>query len=207
MERVALPRNFLALGLTVLDLEQDEYDADGARAWIVIGGTATRQPSYAAFVAARDIGPVWFGGASRFRPRQSVDVADSLKRYFPSHPAGWAYAPASSSSSAGLDMFRFFKSGERKYASLYERLWPAKGLDAERLHHMAMFANAIQELSSRVIQLGTVESQDRDRSLAASSSANSHGDFFTKLDELARVFASRINQDRSLSGDVVAMRE
>ena len=142
---ITLPRNFLALGLTVLDLEQDEYDADGARPWIVIGGTATRQPSYAAFVAAHDIGPVWFGGASRFRPRQSVDVADSLKRYFPSHPAGWAYAPASSSSNAGFDMFRFFQRGERKYASMFERLWPAKGLDAERLHHMAMFANAIQE--------------------------------------------------------------
>ena len=142
---ITLPRTFLALGLTVLDLEQDEYDADGMRPWIVIGGTALRQPSYAAFVAARHIAPSWFGGESRFRSRQSVDVADSLKRYFPGHPAGWAYAPASSSSNAGFDMFRFFKSGERKYASLYERLWPVKDLDAERLHHMAAFANAIQE--------------------------------------------------------------
>lgn len=142
---VSLPRTFLAIGLTVLDLEQDEYDADGARPWVIIGGTATRQPSYAAFVAARDIGPVWYGGPSRLRPHQSVDVADSLKRYFPSHPAGWAFARATGASGGTFDMFRFFQSGERKYAAMHERLWPAKGLDAERLHYMAMFANAIQE--------------------------------------------------------------
>ncbi|MCY7378280.1 MAG: zf-HC2 domain-containing protein [Gemmatimonadaceae bacterium] len=142
---LTLPRTFLALGLTVLDLEQDEFDADGVRPWIIIGGTASREPSYASFVAARDIDPAWFGGPSHFRPRQSVDVADSLKRYFPSHPAGWAYARASRSTIGGFDMFRFFQSGERKYASMHERLWGARNLDAERLHHMALFANAIEE--------------------------------------------------------------
>lgn len=142
---ITLPRTFLAVGLNVLDLEQDEFDADGAWPWIVIGGTATRQPSYRSFVAARVIEPRWFGGPSRLGPRQSVDVADSLKRYFPSHPAGWAYARASVTSKGTFDRFRFFQSGERKYASMYERLWPAKGLDAERLHYMAVFASAIQE--------------------------------------------------------------
>lgn len=142
---ITLPATFLALGVTVLDLEQDEYDADGVRPWIIIGGTASREPSFSSFVAARDIDPGWFVAASRFRPRQSVDVADSLKRYFPSHPAGWAYASASRSSTGGFDMFRFFQSGERKYASMYERLWGATNLDADRLHHMALFANAIDE--------------------------------------------------------------
>ena len=155
---ITLPRTFLALGLTVLDVEQDEYDADGTRPWIIIGGTTSRQPSYASFVAARDIDPVWYGGSSRSGPRQSVDIADSLKRYFPSHPAGWAYSRASGAAKGTFDLFRFFQSGERKYASMYERLWPAKGLDAERLHHMARFANAIQEpaealrWSARLIQ-------------------------------------------------------
>ena len=147
---ITLPRPFLALGLTVLDVEQDEYDVDGTRPWIIIGGTTSRQPSYASFVAARDIDPIWYGGASRYRPRQSVDVADSLKRYFPSHPAGWAYSRASGGPKGTFDLFRFFQSGERKYASLYERLWPARALDAERLHHMALFANAIQEPGERL---------------------------------------------------------
>ncbi len=142
---LTLPRTFLALGVTVLDLEQDEYDADGVRPWIIIGGTASREPSYASFVAARDIDPDWFVRSSRFPPRQSVDVSDSLKRYFPNHPAGWAYARASATPRSGFDMFRFFQSGERKYASMHERLWPARNLDVERLHHMAVFANAIQE--------------------------------------------------------------
>ena len=111
---LTLPRSFLALGITVLDLEQDEYDANGPRPWIIIGGTASREPSYASFVAARDIDPGWFGASSRVRSGQSVDVADSLKRYFPSQPAGWAYARASRSSVGGFDMFRFFQGGERK---------------------------------------------------------------------------------------------
>lgn len=140
-----LPADFLAVSLTVLDPLRDEHDMDGARPWVIIGGTSTRAPSFASMVAAHEIAPGWFGGDIRYRPRQMVDVADSLKRYFPSHPAGWAFSRSYGVAKGRFDFLRFFQTAERKYASMFETLWPQQGLDAERLHDMVEFANNIDE--------------------------------------------------------------
>lgn len=142
---IRLPADFLAVSLTVLDASRDEHDMDGARPWVIIGGTSTRAPSFASLVAAHEIAPGWFGGDIRYRPRQMVDVADSLKRYFPSHPAGWAFSRSYGVAQGRFDLFRFFQSAERKYASMFEALWPTQHLDAERLHDMVEFANNIEE--------------------------------------------------------------
>ena len=135
----------LAVGLGVLDPVRDEQDVDGSSPWIVIGGTPARAPSFAALLAAREIAPGWFGGDGRYRPRQAVDVADSLKRYFPRHPAGWAFSRSYGVSKGRFDFLRYFQSAERKYSSLFDELWTTKGLDAERLHDMVEFARNIGE--------------------------------------------------------------
>lgn len=142
---IRLPADFLAVSLTVLDPSRDEHDMDGSRPWVIIGGTSTRAPSFASLVAAHEIAPGWFGGDIQYRPRQMVDVADSLKRYFPSHPAGWAFSRSYGVAQGRFDLFRFFQTAERKYASMFEALWPRQRLDAERLHDMVEFASNIEE--------------------------------------------------------------
>ena len=143
---IRLPSDFLAVSVAVLDPVRDEHDMDRTRPWVIIGGTPAHGPSFASLLAAREIAPAgWFAGVARYRPRQAMDVADSLKRYFPSHPAGWAFSRAYGVSKGRFDLFRFFQTAERKYASMFEQLWPAKGLDAERLHDMVEFAYSIDE--------------------------------------------------------------
>jgi hypothetical protein len=44
-----------------------------------------------------------------------------------------------------FDFLRFFEGAERKYASLFDALWPQPSLDAERLHDMVVFARNIDE--------------------------------------------------------------
>jgi len=143
---VRLPSDFLAVRLGVLDPEQDRNDLDGFQPWIIVGGTAARAPSFASFLAALDVRrPGSFRGDERLRPGQAVDAADSLKRHFPRHPAGWAFSRSYGLSNGRFDLLRFFSSAERKYASMFDELWPQRGLDAERLHDMVVFAQNIDE--------------------------------------------------------------
>jgi hypothetical protein len=44
-----------------------------------------------------------------------------------------------------FSFLRFFQTAERRYASLYEKLWPAPSLDADKLHDMVVFAFRIEE--------------------------------------------------------------
>jgi hypothetical protein len=142
---VRLPADFLVVRLSVLDPARDEADLDGSTPWMIIGGTAGSAPSFASFLAAHETRPRWYGGDDRTRPRQAVDAADSLTRHFPRHPAGWAFSRSYGMSKGRFDFLRFFRSAERKYASMYDELWPQRGLDAERLHDMVEFAHSIGE--------------------------------------------------------------
>jgi hypothetical protein len=142
---VRLPADFLALSLAVHDPAADRLDLDGAAPWMVIGGAAAGGPSLPSLLAAHDTRSGLFNLAARNVPRQAVDIADSLKRYFPRHPAGWAFTHSYGVSRGRFDYLRFFEGAERKYASLFDALWPQPTLDAERLHDMVVFARNIDE--------------------------------------------------------------
>lgn len=145
---LTLPSNFLAVDLGVMDPVRDTYDVDGRAPWLVVGGATNGEPSLAALLAAhdahRDVFAPWVG-TDQMRSRQGADLADSLKRYFPRHPSGWAYTRSYGMSGGRFDFLRFFQSAERKYASLFDQLWPSPQLDAERLHDMVEFAYNISE--------------------------------------------------------------
>jgi hypothetical protein len=142
---VRLPADFLAVRLFVADSIGEQRDADGPASWSAIGGTAGGAPSLDALLAAHDRYSPVFDFNSRTPRAQQVSVADSIQRYFPGHPAGWAFYEKYGMRSGILDLFRYFQTAERKYASLDAKLWPATGLDAERLHDMAVLARRIDE--------------------------------------------------------------
>jgi hypothetical protein len=142
---VRLPADFLGMEVGVVDPARDAYDIDGHVPWLVIAGLPSGGPSLAALLAAQDVRREWFGASEAARPRQRVDAADSLKRHFPAHPAGWAFTRSYGMTRGRFDFLRFFQSAERKYASLFDELWPSQNLDAERLHDMVVFARNIGE--------------------------------------------------------------
>lgn len=145
---LTLPSDFLAVDLGVMDPVRDAYDVDGRAPWLVVGGDARGGPSLAALLAAhdahRDVFAPWVG-TDQMRSRQAADVADSLKRYFPRHPSGWAFTRSYGVSRGRFDFLRFFESAERKYSAMFDQLWPSPKLDAERLHDMVEFAYNISE--------------------------------------------------------------
>ena len=146
--RVTLPADFMGVQLAVSDSVSGETDTDGTYLWRVIGGTRDGQPSQAAFIAAaaQSADRIYYDLSPSAAPRQSVDPADSLKRYFPAHPAGWAYSrKLGGQGSAFQRLVAFFQGSEKKYMSFYNTLWPRKDLDAERLHDMVVFGYNIDE--------------------------------------------------------------
>lgn len=144
---VTLPADFRAVALSVLDRARDEADVDGAAPWLVIGGTPAHEASLASFLAAHEARYAGFNDASNspeLARRQAVNAPDSLKRYFPRHPAGWAYG-SYGVARGRFDFLRFFESADRKYSAMFDALWPRPRLDAERLHDMVAFAARIDE--------------------------------------------------------------
>ena len=139
-----LPPGFLAVQLSVYDAVRDQEAMDGVEPWLVIGGSPTRGPRWPRCWPPPRSAPTGLSAMTAVRAR-IVDVADSLRRYFPRHPAGWAYSRSYGVSRGRFDLLRFFESAERKYASLTDELWPQRGLDAERLHDMVIFAHRIDE--------------------------------------------------------------
>ncbi|NUO95697.1 MAG: hypothetical protein HOQ14_14530 [Gemmatimonadaceae bacterium] len=142
---IRLPANFLAVSLAVREPRADRLDLDGFAPWLVIGGTPAGGPSLRSLLAAIDTRALPFGPGPSLRTRQPVDVADSLKRYFPRHPAGWAYTRSYGLARGRFDFLRFFETAERRYASLDHTLWPQPALDADQLHAMVVFARRIDE--------------------------------------------------------------
>ncbi len=137
---VRLPDDFLAVDLVVVDPVRDRRDQDARAWWIVIGATRAGMPSLPSLLAALEITPRWISGGD-----PDPTIADSLTRYFPRHPAGWAHSRTYGVAKGRFDLLRFFQSAERQYAAMFDALWPTVGLDAERLHDMVVFAHNISE--------------------------------------------------------------
>jgi hypothetical protein len=143
--RVVLPADFLAVSLGVVDSTGEGRDLDGSNAWLAIGGTSARGPSLEALLAAVEIYPRFHAGADSESPRQAVVVADSLRKYFPGHPSGWAYSRTYGRERGRFDLIRFFQNAQHRYSAVDAELWGRTDLDAERLHDMVVFANNISE--------------------------------------------------------------
>jgi hypothetical protein len=143
--RVVLPADFLAVSLGVVDSTGEGHDLDGAHPWLAIGGTPAHGPSLQALLAAVEIHPRFYASAEPESPRQGVVVADSLRKYFPDHPSGWAYTRTYGREQGRFDLIRFFQSAQHRYSAVDAELWNETNLDAERLHDMVVFANNISE--------------------------------------------------------------
>jgi hypothetical protein len=137
--RVRLPDDFLGVRMAVFDTVGVMSDQDGSDLWVAIGGTRDGAPSLASFIAG------YTSPRRREQSRQGVSVADSIQRYFPGHPAGWSLYDRFGTSKGILDLFRFFATAERKYASLDATLSPRRGLDAEQMWAMLSLASKISE--------------------------------------------------------------
>ena len=137
--RVRLPDEFLGVRLAVFDSTGALSDRDGHALWIAIGGTRDHAPSLTALIAS------FTSMDGRQLSHQSVSVADSIQRYFPGHPAGWALYERYGTTKGIFDFFRYFATAERKYSSLDESLWPKRALDAEQMWAMASLAQKISE--------------------------------------------------------------
>lgn len=144
--RVLLPDDFLGVHMGVSDSAGTDADADGYRLWLAIGGARDGKPSLNSLLASVDDSYHLMRADAALQPRQNVNASDSLKKYFPSYPAGWAYSRELSGKGSRIDrLISFFRSGEKKYLAFHEELWPKKNLDAERMHEMVVLANTISE--------------------------------------------------------------
>jgi hypothetical protein len=143
--RVTLPTDFLAVSLVVVDSSGEGRDLDGWNPWLAIGGTSTQEPSLDALLAAVEMPARFFSSAESEAPRQSAVAADSLRKYFPDHPSGWAYSRTYGRERGRFDLIRFFQNAQHRYSVVDAELWGKTDLDAERLHDMVVFANNISE--------------------------------------------------------------
>jgi hypothetical protein len=144
--RLALPADFRWAQLAVVDSTGDRMDRDGSALWTVVGGNADRSPSLEALMSAEENRARWIGHFDNHLvagPQWSI--ADTIQRYFPKHPAGWAYYTRYGTRRGVFDFLRFFETAERKYASFDDALWPERTLDADREHVMVVFAHRIEE--------------------------------------------------------------
>jgi hypothetical protein len=144
--RLTLPRDFRFAQLAVVDSTGDRMDRDGSSLWTVVGGNADRSPSLDALLSAEENRALRIGHFENHLvsgPRWSI--ADTIQRYFPGHPAGWAYYTRYGVRRGKFDFLRFFETAERKYASFDDELWPQRMLDADRAHVMFAFAARIEE--------------------------------------------------------------
>jgi len=144
--RVTLPADFSWAQLAVVASTGDRMDRDGNALWTVVGGNADHSASLEALMSAEESRALWIGHFDNHLvggPQWSI--ADTIQRYFPKHPAGWAYYTRYGTRRGVFDFLRFFETAERKYASFDDALWPERTLDADREHAMVAFARRIEE--------------------------------------------------------------
>ena len=144
--RLTLPADFRWAQLAVVDSTGDRMDRDGSAMWTVVAGNADHSPSLEALMSAEENRALWIGHFdNRLVGGPHWSIADTIQRYFPEHPAGWAYYTRYGVQRGVFDFLRFFETAERKYASFDDDLWPARTLDADRTHAMVVFARRIEE--------------------------------------------------------------
>jgi hypothetical protein len=149
--RVQLPPDALVMEFAVIDSAGERADVtdkmpEGARVfpWAIAVGTKDRKPSHAAFTAGLPRREVyWLNGVEV--TNYASAFADSLVKYFPDDPAGWAYRASKPSSNGMLGFLNWFESSERRYATLSDRLKEEPNVGAGQLHDMAEFAWRIEE--------------------------------------------------------------
>ena len=133
-----VPADFKAASVVVLDPSGQRYEGDGMFSWLLVGGDRQGRPVLGSLLAALSLGGL-YGSPSQ------AGVLDTLQRYFPDHPAGFATARRYRGEGIFADMFRFFQGAERKYLKFNAKLEKQPSLDADRLAAMVEFGYEIQE--------------------------------------------------------------
>jgi hypothetical protein len=135
-----VPLDFKAAFIVVIDPSGRKRDDDGLNYWILVGGDSRGRPSLNSLLAALPLEP-----RNVSSPSRNASVVDTLQRYFPDHPAGFATAKHYRGEGIFADMLKFFQGAERKYIEFNAKLDKQPSLDADRLAAMVDFANEIQE--------------------------------------------------------------
>ena len=143
--RFRFPASAQVLELVVADTTGGDVDTDGLAAWRLVAGTSTGGPSFTALLRAAETVEALGSTPNSSAPRQAFRPADSLRRYFPSHPAGYAYADDYGTKKGIFSFLNYFQTAERKYVWLWKTLWPQQRLEGDVLHSMVVFARRIDE--------------------------------------------------------------
>ena len=132
-----VPADFRAASLIVAD-PTGRLHEDGLFSWILVGGDRTGRPSLASLLAAASL-DMLYGSPMR------EHVLDTLQKYFPDHPAGFATATHYRGEGKFSGMFKLFQGAERKYLFFNAKLDKAPSLDVDRIAAMINFARQIEE--------------------------------------------------------------
>ncbi len=133
-----VPADFRVVSLRVTDPAARVNEGDGLFSWILVGGDRTGRPSLASLLAGISL-DVLYGSPQRER------VLDTLQKYFPDHPAGFATAKHYRGEGKFSGLFKLFQGAERKYLFFDAKLEPVTSLDADRIVAMINFARHIEE--------------------------------------------------------------
>ena len=140
-----IPEGVKLVEMTVTDSAGSDLDSDGWAPWSIVVAGPDGGPSFDGLLVAARSRTTVQGLPASSAPRQRFNPADSLRRYFPNHPAGFAYQQDEGKEKGVLSFLNYFRSGERKYLGFWEKLWPRESLDGETLVAMVAFANRIGE--------------------------------------------------------------
>lgn len=133
-----VPADFKAASFVVFDPRVHRFEADGMYSWLLVGGDSRGRPALGSLLAALSLDGL-YGSAAR------SSVLDTLQRYFPDHPAGYATAKRYRGEGVFADLLKFFKGAERKYVTFNSSLERLPAVDADRLAAMVDFGYEIQE--------------------------------------------------------------
>src|SRR5258708_4841228 len=109
--RLHLSESFAGMSGWVSDSVGKEVDTD----WLILSGTRDGKPSLASMLAALWVTSYGYEPEEVRRPREAINVSDSLRRYFPDYPAGWINSRSDRSASAIERLIAYFQTGERRH--------------------------------------------------------------------------------------------